>query len=308
MEPGFGARLRKHREARKITVEAIAEQTKIKRSLLEALERDDLSHWPSGIFRRSWVRSYATTIGLDGDLTVREFLECHPDPEDIPPVDVREAPPPEPPGLRGLVDSALERFSRRMRRQEARPERPAQTAAGPAATGPTANDCDLPALARLCTRFGQANSPKDVQPLLQEAAGILDATGLIVWLWQSTTSVLRPALVHGYSAGVVARLPPVNRDADNPTAASFRTGQARQIDGGANECGALVVPLLLRARCVGVLAIELQPGARLSDSAKAMATIIAAALAQLVSRSHPAEGRPSKTPRRASLSPVSGTA
>jgi hypothetical protein len=168
---------------------------------------------------------------------------------------------------------------------------------------------DLAAIAGLCTRFGQAANPREVQPLLQEVATLLDATGLIVWLWHATSSVLRPALVYGYSAGVVARLPPVTRDADNPTAASFRSGQVREIDGNAGGSGAVVLPLLLRAKCVGVVAIELQPGARLSESARAVATILTAAIAQLVGRSQPVEPKalPSSV-RRTRLAPVRGTA
>src|SRR3954469_386642 len=83
MPDSFGARMRETRERQQVALTTIAEQTKIKVSLLEALERDDVSHWPSGIFRRSFIRAYATAIGLDPDETVREFLECHPDPSDV---------------------------------------------------------------------------------------------------------------------------------------------------------------------------------------------------------------------------------
>ena len=83
MPEGFGARLRKQREERQIDLSWVAEQTKIKRSLLEALERDDVSHWPSGIFRRAYVRTYAHIIGLDPDVVVREFLQVHPEPVDM---------------------------------------------------------------------------------------------------------------------------------------------------------------------------------------------------------------------------------
>src|SRR5262249_59099357 len=77
MEPAatFGPRLRQERERRQISLESIAENTKISRSLLEALERDDISRWPGGIFRRSFVRAYAEAIGLDPDEVVREFIE-----------------------------------------------------------------------------------------------------------------------------------------------------------------------------------------------------------------------------------------
>src|SRR5262245_63452487 len=80
MPDSFGARLRERREQQHVALSTIAEQTKIKVSLLEALERDDVSHWPSGIFRRAFIRAYADAIGLEPDVIVREFLELYPDP------------------------------------------------------------------------------------------------------------------------------------------------------------------------------------------------------------------------------------
>lgn len=82
-ENSFGGRLRFERERRRIALEAIAANTKIGIGLLKGLERDDVSRWPSGIFRRAFMRSYAEAIGLDGDDTVREFLERFPDPRDV---------------------------------------------------------------------------------------------------------------------------------------------------------------------------------------------------------------------------------
>ena len=60
----FGSRLRYERERRQIALKSIAESTKISVALLEGLERDDVSRWPSGIFRKSFIRSYAEAIGL----------------------------------------------------------------------------------------------------------------------------------------------------------------------------------------------------------------------------------------------------
>lgn len=80
MTDGFGARLRREREQRNISLDAIASATKINRALFEALERDDASKWPSGIFRRSFIRGYATAVGLDPDVVMREFAQCFPDP------------------------------------------------------------------------------------------------------------------------------------------------------------------------------------------------------------------------------------
>ena len=80
MPETFGARMREQRERQQVALSTIADETKIKISLLEALERDDVSHWPSGIFRRAFVRAYAHAIGLEPDGVLREFLELYPDP------------------------------------------------------------------------------------------------------------------------------------------------------------------------------------------------------------------------------------
>jgi transcriptional regulator with XRE-family HTH domain len=76
----FGRRLRQERERRRIALSSIAANTKIGLSLLEGLERGDVSRWPSGIFRRSFIRAYAEAIGLDPRETALAFLELFPDP------------------------------------------------------------------------------------------------------------------------------------------------------------------------------------------------------------------------------------
>lgn len=78
----FGSRLRYERERRQIALRSIAESTKINITLLEGLERDDVSRWPSGIFRKSFIRSYADAVGLNADAVVREFTELYPDPNE----------------------------------------------------------------------------------------------------------------------------------------------------------------------------------------------------------------------------------
>jgi cytoskeletal protein RodZ len=83
MSQSFGGRLRYERERRQIALKSIAEGTKISTALLEGLERDDVSRWPSGIFRKSFVRSYAEAIGLDPEPIVREFVERYPDPLEV---------------------------------------------------------------------------------------------------------------------------------------------------------------------------------------------------------------------------------
>lgn len=71
----FGEKLRLAREERGISLRQIAANTKIAVAALEALERNDISKLPGGIFSRSFVRSYAAEVGLDPAQTVREFLD-----------------------------------------------------------------------------------------------------------------------------------------------------------------------------------------------------------------------------------------
>jgi helix-turn-helix protein len=106
-------RLRSERERRHIALSSISANTKISATLFESLERGDVSRWPSGIYRRSFIRAYAVAIGLDPDTVAREFLEQFPDPLESPPA--VEAPPvtagaagvagpaPAPPAVPGAV-------------------------------------------------------------------------------------------------------------------------------------------------------------------------------------------------------------
>ena len=47
-------------------------------SALEALERNDISRLPGGIFSRAFVRSYAIEVGLDPEATIQEFIAQFP--------------------------------------------------------------------------------------------------------------------------------------------------------------------------------------------------------------------------------------
>src|SRR5437899_2594350 len=75
MSSGFGGALREARERRGVSLRQIANATKISVAALEALERNDISKLPGGIFSRAFVRSYAMEVGLDPEETVREFLD-----------------------------------------------------------------------------------------------------------------------------------------------------------------------------------------------------------------------------------------
>lgn len=91
-EETFGGRLRRERERRQIALSSISANTKIRASHFEALERNDLSRWPTGIFRRAFIRAYAAGIGLDPDTITREFFERFPDPAERTSTPAGEAP------------------------------------------------------------------------------------------------------------------------------------------------------------------------------------------------------------------------
>ena len=75
---GFGSKLRDARERKGISLRQIANATKISVSALEALERNDISRLPGGIFSRAFVRSYAVEVGLEPEATIQEFLAQFP--------------------------------------------------------------------------------------------------------------------------------------------------------------------------------------------------------------------------------------
>jgi cytoskeletal protein RodZ len=75
---GFGSKLREARERKGISLRQIANATKISVSALEALERNDISRLPGGIFSRAFVRSYAVEVGLEPETTIQDFIAHFP--------------------------------------------------------------------------------------------------------------------------------------------------------------------------------------------------------------------------------------
>jgi transcriptional regulator with XRE-family HTH domain len=83
----FGDRMRRARERRGVTLEAIAQATKVPASLFAALERGDVARWPTGVYSRAYIRAYAEAIGVDADEAVDDFGAAFADtafPESIP--------------------------------------------------------------------------------------------------------------------------------------------------------------------------------------------------------------------------------
>lgn len=283
MHTSFGARLRAQRERQHIELAAIAEGTKIKASLLEALERDDVSRWPGGVFRRAYIRAYAQAIGLDAESVVREFLALYPEPADAfadptdSPLDGPRRPPTRISLLLGSAVSGL-----------LGPRR--DTPAAPPAAQPVARAHELPALAQLCTDAASARWD-DLPKVLEDAARLLDAAAISLWVNDRGSAVLRPELTYGYSPEVLERLPDVPCDADNALAAAFRTQSRCIVPGSDVATGAVVMPLPTPDGCPGVLAVEFRNGGENRDGACAIIAVLAAQLSNRVPTVLPAARR-----------------
>jgi cytoskeleton protein RodZ len=74
----FGTFLRRAREQHGVSLRDLAVTTKISTRVLDALERNDPSKLPGGIFSRAFVRAYAREVGLDPEVAVATFVSAFP--------------------------------------------------------------------------------------------------------------------------------------------------------------------------------------------------------------------------------------
>lgn len=82
-----------------VTLSEIAEKTKISKYFLQAIEDEQFSKLPGGVFSRSYIRQYAEAVGIgDGTLleTYSDWLAANSD-----------APRPKQPAPRGWLSSML---------------------------------------------------------------------------------------------------------------------------------------------------------------------------------------------------------
>ena len=134
---------------------------------------------------------------------------------------------------------------------------PALAAAHTAASHrPSAN---LAAAAELCVDLAKVLDADDVPALLERAALVLDARGIVVWSIDGDGARLRASLSHGYPDKVLAKLRPLQIDADNVTSLACRSLQPQMMNGASTtDAAALAIPLLTGGGCVGVMSVELR--------------------------------------------------
>ena len=74
----FGPTLRRQRLRQGISLEQIAAETHVPIELLAALEVNDFSAWPTGIYARAYIRQYAYAVGFDPEEAVDDFCRHFP--------------------------------------------------------------------------------------------------------------------------------------------------------------------------------------------------------------------------------------
>ena len=141
---------------------------------------------------------------------------------------------------------------------------------------------DFAGIASICTELARVVDTDALPPLLERAARVLDASGIILWIADPDGRELSAIMAQGYPAQLVARLGAIPRDDHNATAAAFRTGLIQTVKGGEQSSGAVAAPLVTAGGCVGVMAAEMLHGGEKEEAKLAAAAIVAAQLATLV--------------------------
>jgi hypothetical protein len=148
----------------------------------------------------------------------------------------------------------------------------------------------LTAAAELCTDLGRVRDVGDLQALLERAADVMDASGLVVWFGSPAGADLRPVLAHGYLAEALARMPSVPRASDNAAASAYRTGRLQIVLSRPGwSSGAVVAPIHSSDGCIGALSAEIRDGGEASEGVQALASILAAQLATILPSAAAAE-------------------
>ena len=141
---------------------------------------------------------------------------------------------------------------------------------------------DFATVASLCSDLARVVDTLALPAILKRTAAVLDAPGIVLWIADPDGRELSPIITHGYPPQVVSRLGTILRDAENATAAAFRTSLLQTVAADAVSNGAIAAPLVTPAGCVGVMAAEVRHKGEKDPAKLAAASIVAAQLATLV--------------------------
>ncbi len=112
----------------------------------------------------------------------------------------------------------------------------------------------------ICADLAALADPGALQGTLGRVSGMLNATGLIVWVASNDGSSLSPVATHGFDPKLVHRIGKIARDSANLTASAFRDNAAKISVPTATAPGALAVPMCGPTGPTGVLSVEMKAG------------------------------------------------
>ena len=164
-------------------------------------------------------------------------------------------------------------------------------ALGEASSIPKTPVPDLGRTADLCTDLGRLIATDELPDVLDRAADLLHATGIIIWVRDESGEALRPAAGHGYSPDALTRIGAIRCGGDNATVEAYRTARLQVVRGSAETLGAIAAPLLSPDGCIGVMSAEVREAYETSEAIQATTAILAAQLSTLVTADPPAEAQ-----------------
>lgn len=104
--PTVSEQLRNARQAANLTLNQVAETTKLKAEQVDALERGDYSSFPAPVYIRGSIRTYCKLLKLDTAKVMAQLDEEFSDTKEL------SDPPPLTPPANGFVDWVMLQFSK----------------------------------------------------------------------------------------------------------------------------------------------------------------------------------------------------
>ena len=173
----------------------------------------------------------------------------------------------------------------------------------PAPPAPSVLPVSLREAAAICTDLGRVSQSVEITVLLERAANVLNASGVIVWMASADGRRLHPAVSSGYDDRLLARIGSLPRDATNVTAGALRDAAPRTSSRLGRSAAALAVPLMTPLGPAGVFSAELRDITEVDETRLAVATMFAAQFASLLGSMPPIPSE--NTPNASSDEPTS---
>jgi hypothetical protein len=169
---------------------------------------------------------------------------------------------------------------------------PVEVAKAPVpAPQPPQSTTEIQSVAAVCADLARLSDTENLPVILAKTAAMLDASGLVLWVVHPDGEELVPIAAYGYPASVLSRMGTLRTDAENATAAAFRTGLLQTVSAGAGVYGAIAAPLVSPSGSRGVMAAEVRHGGENQSARLAAASIVAAQLGMIIGPAAQSEDR-----------------